>query len=211
MSERAGRWFVALQVEMAIPDPEPPGKGVAGVDLGVLPTTSVSDGRCVENPRALKQGLTKLRRLQRRSSRRQNGSANRKKAVQQLAQAHLQVANSRKDALHQAASRLAKTRSAIVLEDLNVSGMLKNHCLAPAIADAGLSEFRRQLGDKGKGSGCEVLIADRDYPSSKRCSRCGQLKPDLALNEREDHCQYCGLVMDRDLNAAINLEQLLHP
>ena len=211
VSERAGHWFIALQVEMEIPDPEPLGKGVAGVDLGVLRTASVSDGRCVENPRALKQGLTKLRRLQRRSSRRQNGSANRKKAVQQLAQAHLRVANIRKDALHQATSRLAKTKSAIVLEDLNVSGMLKNHCLAPAIADVGLSEFRRQLGDKGKGSGCEVLIADRDYPSSKRCSRCGQLKPDLALNEREDHCQYCGLVMDRDLNAAINLEQLLHP
>ena len=96
-----------------------------------------------------------------------------------------------------------------MLEDLNVSGMLKNHCLAQAIADVGLSEFRRQLGYKGKWHGCEVLIADRYYPSSKRRSRCSQVKPDLALNEREYHCEYCGLVMDRDLNAAINLEQLL--
>ncbi len=210
VSERAGRWFVSVQVEMEIPDPEPTEKDVAGVDLGVLHMATVSDGSCVDNPSALKQGLTKIKRLQRRVSRRQKGSANRKKAVRQLARVHFHVANIRKDALHQATSRLAKTKSAIVLEDLNVSGMLKNHHLAQAIADVGLSEFRRQMSYKGGWYGCEVLIADRFYPSSKRCSGCGQVRPDLTLNEREYRCEYCGLVIDRDLNAATNLEQLLY-
>ena len=210
VSERAGHWFVSVQVEMGIPDPEPLEKGVAGVDLGVLHMATVSDGSCVDNPRVLKQGLAKIKRLQRRVSRRQKGSANRQKALRQLAQAHFRVANIRKDALHQVTSRLAKTKSAIVLEDLNVSGMLKNHILAQAIADVGLYEFSRQLSYKGKWYGCEVLIADRYYPSSKRCSRCGQVKHDLAMSERDYRCEHCGRVIDRDLNAAINLEQLLY-
>ena len=210
MSERAGRWFVSVQVEMEISDPEPLEKDTAGVDLGVLRMATVSDGNGVDNPHALRQALTKIKRLQRRVSRRQKGSANRKKAVQQLARAHYRVANIRKDALHQATSRLAKTKSAIVLEDLNVSGMLKNHHLAQAIADVGLYEFRRQLSYKGEWYGCEVLVADRFYPSSKRCSDCGQIKPGLTLSEREYRCEYCGLVIDRDLNAAINLEQLFY-
>ena len=208
--ERGGRWFVSVQVEMEIPDPEPVEKRAVGVDLGILRMATVSDGNGVDNPRALKQGLTKIKRLQRRVSRREPGSANRKKAVRQLARAHYRVANIRKNALHQATSWLAKTKSAIVLEDLNVSGMLKNHRLAQAIADVGLYEFRRQMSYKGGWYGCEVLIAKRYYPSSKRCSGCGQVKPDISLNEREYRCEYCGLAIDRDLNAAINLEQLLY-
>jgi cytidyltransferase-like protein len=91
-----------------------------------------------------------------------------------------------------------------------VLASLKNHRLAQAIADVGLYEFRRQMSYQGGWHGCEILIADRFYPSSKRCSGCGQVKPDLMLNEREYRCEYCGLVIDRDLNAAINLEQLLY-
>jgi putative transposase len=210
VSERAGRWFVSLQVEMEIPDPQPVEKGTAGVDLGILRMATLSDGERIDNPRALKQAQTKLRRLQRCVARRQTGSANRKQAVRQLARAHNRVANIRKEAVHQATSWLAKTKSAIVLEDLNVSGMLKNHHLAQAIADVGLHEFRRQLTYKGKWYGCEVRIADRYYPSSKRCSSCGQVKPDLALSERLYRCAYCGLEIDRDWNAALNLEQLLY-
>ena len=182
VSERAGHWFVSVQVEMEIPDPEPVEKGTAGVDLGVLRMATVSDGKCVDNPRALKRepeasssGIAapriSTREGQRQLARRRCGK---------LARAHYRVANIRKDALHQATSWLAKTKSAIVLEDLNVSGMLKNHHLAQAIADVGLYEFRRQLGYKGKWYGCEICIADRFYPSSKRCSGCGQVKPELA-------------------------------
>ena len=210
VSEKAGRWFVSVQVEMDIPDPEPMEKPAAGVDLGINRMAQVSDGEYFENPRALKQSLTKLKRLQRVVSRRQKGSANRKKAVRQLAKAHFRVANIRKDALHQATTFLTKTKSAIVLENLNVSGMAKNRHLAQAVADVGMYEFRRQMTYKGAWYGCEVLLADRFYPSTKRCSQCGQVKESIGLDEREYHCCGCGLLLDRDLNAALNLEQLLY-
>jgi putative transposase len=218
VSEKAGRWFVSLQVEMEVPDLVIEEKPVVGVDLGINRMAQVSDGTCFENPRALKHSLTKLKRLQRVVSRRQKGSANRQKAVRQLARAHFRVANLRKDALHQATTFLAtlapparagETKSAIVLENLNVSGMMKNHHLAQAIADVGLYEFRRQLEYKGQWYGCEVLLADRFFPSTKRCSQCGNKKA-IRLNERVYSCEHCGQVMDRDLNAAINLEQLLY-
>jgi len=209
VSEKGGHWFVSLQVEVEIPDPVMDGKPVAGVDLGVSRMAQVSDGTYFENPRALKRNLIKLKRLQRVVSRRQKGSANRQKAVRRLAKAHLQVANIRKDALHRVTTLLTKTKSAIVLENLNVSGMMKNHHLAQAIADVGMYEFRRQLQYKGQWYGCEVLLADRFFPSTKRCSQCGNEKA-VDLAERMYCCEYCGQLMDRDLNAAINLEQLLY-
>jgi putative transposase len=210
VSEKAGRWFVSVQVEMEIPDPEPVERGVVGVDLGILRLATLSDGTAVENPRALKKSLAKLKRLQRKVSRCQKGSANRKKAVQRLARAHYRVANIRKDALHQITSRLAKTKSVVVLEDLNVKGMLKNHCLAQAIADVGMAEFKRQMTYKGQWYGCKVVVANRYYPSSKRCSSCGCEKKELHLSEREYRCENCGHRLDRDLNAAINLEQMAY-
>ena len=194
---------------MEIPDPVVAEKPVAGVDLGINRMAQVSDGTYFENPRALKSALTKLKRLQRVVSRRQKGSANRRKAVKQLAKAHFQVANLRKDTLHQATTFLTRTKSAIMLENLNVSGMMKNHHLAQAIADVGMYEFRRQLQYKGQWYGCEVFLADRFFPSTKRCSQCGNEKA-VSLAERVYCCEHCGQVMDRDLNAAINLEQLLH-
>ena len=209
VSEKAGRWFISLQVEMEIPDPLPAQKPVAGVDLGINRMAQVSDGSYIENPRALKQALAKLKRLQRVVSRRQKGNANRRKAVRQLARAHYRVSNIRKDALHQATTWLAKTKSAIVLEDLNVKGMMKNHHLAQAIADVGLYEFRRQLQYKGSWYGCDVLLADRFFPSTKPCSQCGHER-EISLAERVYRCEMCGLVLERDLNAAINLEQLLY-
>lgn len=209
VSEKAGRWFVSLQVEMEILDPLPSGKPVAGVDLGIDRMAQVSDGMYFENPRALKRALASIKRLQRVVSRRQKGSANRQKAVRRLAKAHFRVSNIRKDALHQATTLLAKTKSAIVLENLNVSGMMKNRHLAQAIADVGMHEFRRQLQYKGAWYGCEVCMADRFFPSSKRCSQCGH-EQEISLAERVYSCEACGLVMDRDLNAAINLEKLLY-
>jgi putative transposase len=194
---------------MEIPDPAMDDKPVAGVDLGINRMAQVSDGTYFENPRALKSALVKLKRLQRVVSRRQKGSANRQKTVRQLAKTHFRVANIRKDTLHQATTLLTKTKSVIVLENLNVSGMMKNHHLAQAIADVGMYEFRRQLQYKGQWYGCEVLLADRFFPSTKRCSRCGNEKA-VDLAEREYGCEHCGQSMDRDLNAAINLEQLLY-
>lgn len=208
VSERAGRWFVSVQVEMDIPDLRAIEKPVVGIDLGILAMATVSDGTRIENPHALKRDLRKIKRLQREVSRREKGSANQEKARQKLAQAHLRVANVRKDALHQTTSLLARTKSAVVLEDLNVSGMMKNHHLAQAIADVGFHEFRRQMVYKGQWYGCQVILAPRFYPSSKRCSHCGHIKVEMNLSERIYICDHCGLMIDRDLNAAINLEQL---
>jgi putative transposase len=207
VSEKAGRWFVSLQVEMELPDPAWEAKPVVGVDLGINRMAQVSDGSYFENPRALKRNLTKLKRLHRMVSRRRKGSANRRKAVKQLSKAYARVGNIRRNALHQATTLLATTRSAIVLEDLHVSGMMKNHRLAQAIADVGMYEFKRQLLYKGEWYGCQVLLADRFYPSTKRCSACGAVR-EIGLQERQYHCPVCGLTRDRDLNAALNLEQL---
>jgi putative transposase len=208
VSEKGERWFVSLQVEMEIPDLEPLHKPAVEVDLGITTLATISDGEKIENPRALKNGLRKIKRLQRTVSRRQNGIANRRKAVKQLAKAHLRVGNLRKDTLHKTTSHLTKTKSVVVLENLNVSGMLKNPQLAQAIADVGMYEFRRQLEYKGAWYGCEVRVADRYYPSTKRCSKCGQVKSVMGLDEHQYRCESCWLVMDRDLNAAINLEQV---
>ena len=179
VSERAGRWFVSVQVERDIPDPKATYKPVAGVDLGTLALATISDGTRIENPHALQSSLRQIKRLQRVVSRRKKGSANREKAVRHLARAHLRVANVRRNALHQVTSLLATlapaasaggTKSAVVLENLNVSGMVKNHHLAQAILDVGFYEFRRQMTYKGQWYGCQVILADKYFPSSKRCS-----------------------------------------
>lgn len=208
VSERAGRWYVSIQCETEISDPRQDDKPVCGVDLGIKTMAVVSDGTVFENPKALKKSLVKIKRLQRMVSRRKKGSKNRRKAVAQLAKAHEKVANIRKNALHQATSLLAKNKSVIVLEDLNVSGMMRNHNLAQAIGDVGFYEFRRQLQYKGEWYGCEIVLADRFFPSSKTCSCCGAIKPALGLGERTFYCEVCGYEIDRDLNAAINLENM---
>ena len=169
---------------------------------------TLSDGDVIANPRHLKRRLKKLKRLQRVVSRRQKGGKNRKKAVRKLARLHRQIKNQRSNTLHQVTTRLAKTKSVLVIEDLNVSGMLKNHHLAQAIGDVGFYEFKRQLLYKASWYGSRVILADRWEPSSKRCSGCGWVDEDLTLSDRTFHCEQCGLVLDRDLNAAINLAQL---
>jgi putative transposase len=131
-----------------------------------------------------------------------------KKSVRKLAKQHRQIKNQRRNTLHQVTTRLAKTKSILVIEDLNVSGMMKHHRLAQAIGDVGFSEFKRQLLYKACWYGSRVILADRWEPSSKRCRRCGWVDADLTLSDRTFHCEQCGLELDRDLNAAINLEQL---
>ena len=205
VSEQAGHWYVSLQVEEEQVVPENTGP-VVGIDLGVKSLATLSDGTVIPNPRHLKRRLKKLKRLQRVVSRRQKGGKNRKKAVRKLARLHRQIKNQRRNTLHQVTTRLAKTKSVLVIEDLNVSGMLKNHHLAQAIGDVGFYEFKRQLLYKASWYGSRVILADRWEPSSKRCSGCGWIDADLTLADRTFHCQQCGLILDRDLNAAINLD-----
>jgi putative transposase len=207
VSEQAGHWYVSLQVEEEQAVPENTGH-VVGIDLGIKHLATLSDGEVIPNPRHLKRRLKKLKRLQRVVSRRQKGGKNRKKAVRKLAKLYRQIKNQRHNTLHQVTTRLAKTKSVLVIEDLNVGGMLKNHHLAQAIGDVGFTEFKRQLLYKASWYGARVILADRWEPSSKRCSGCGWIDADLTLSDRTYSCEQCGLVLDRDLNAAINLEKL---
>jgi putative transposase len=207
VSEQAGHWYVSLQMEQEHVIPENTGP-VVGIDLGVKHLATLSDGEVIENRHYFKRRLKKLKRLQRMVSRRKKGGKNRKKAVRKLAQLHRKIRNQRRNILHQVTTRLAKTKSVLVIEDLHVVGMLKNHRLAQAIGDVGFSEFKRQLLYKAAWCGARVVLADRWEPSSKRCSRCGWIDADLSLADRVYHCEQCGLLLDRDLNAAINLEQL---
>ncbi len=212
ISEQAGRWYVSICVHAEQKEAEPATGPVIGVDLGIKALAACSDGTSYENPKALRKNLKKLKRLSRQHSRKVKGSKNRKKAQRKLARMHARIANIRKDALHQATSSIvAKTKpseerpSCIVIEDLNVSGMLKNRKLSRAIADVGLYEFRRQVTYKAAQAGCAVKIVSRWFPSSKTCSSCGTVKETLDLSERVFVCEDCGYVADRDYNAAKTL------
>jgi putative transposase len=207
ISEQAGRWYVSICVHAEQKEAEPATGPVIGVDLGIKALATCSDATSYENPKALRKNLKKLKRLSRQHSRKVKGSNNRK-----LARMHARIATIRKDALHQATSSIvAKTKpseerpSCIVIEDLNVSGMLKNRKLSRAIADVGLSEFRRQLTYKAARAGCKVKVVSRWFPSSKTCSSCGTVKESLDLSERVFVCEDCGYVADRDYNAAKTL------
>jgi putative transposase len=211
VTEQAGRWYVSVLVEQEHIVPANNGP-VVGVDLGVKTLATLSDGTTEPNPHHLKQCLKKLKRCQRAVSRKQKGGCNRRKAVRRLANLHRQVAHQRANTLHQFTSRLAKTKAVVVIEDLHVSGMLRNHHLAQAIGDVGFHEFRRQLSYKAAWYGCQVVVASRWEPSSKTCSGCGWVDEELALGDRTFHCRNprgpCGRVPDRDLNAALNLAKL---
>jgi putative transposase len=205
---QADRWFCSLTVEVDRPDPVPVSGPVVGVDRGIHTFAVCSDGTSIENPRALERGLRTLRRRGRAVSRKQRGSRNRARAVLALARQHRRIRNQRLDALHKATTALAKTKSVIVVEDLHVAGMIRNRHLARAIADQGWAEFQRQLDHKTTWYGSRLLVVPRFYPSSKTCSGCGFVKADLPLGVRIFRCPACGLVFDRDLNAARNLARL---
>ena len=212
ISEKAGRWYVSICVHKQQAEPTQATGKVIGVDLGIKTLATCSDGCTFENPKALRKKLNKLKRTSRRHSRKQKGSQNRKKAKTRLARMHARIANVRKDALHKATSAIvARTKpeserpAVIVLEDLHVSGMLKNRRLSRAIADVGMYEFRRQIEYKAREASVQVKFVSRWYPSSKTCSDCGWIHEDLTLAERVFICQQCGVVLDRDENAALNL------
>jgi putative transposase len=211
VSEQAGHWYVSVQVaqDQAV---LAHGGPVVGVDLGVKSLATLSDGAIIPNPTFLQRRLKKLKRFHRAVTRTVKGSKNRKKAAGRLGRLYRTVAHQRANTLHQVTTMLAKTKSVIVIEDLQVSGLLKNHHLAQAIANVGFGEFRRQLTYKAAWYGSRVILADRWEPSSKTCSGCGWYDANLTLADRTFQCQNrqvpCGLVMDRDLNAAINLSTL---
>ena len=204
----ADRWYVALTVEAVRPDPAGVAGPVVGVDRGIRSFAVLSDGTRIDSPRALTRDLRRLRRRSRQVTRKQHGSANRRKAALALARHHRRIRNQRVDALHKATTALARAKSVIVVEDLHVAGMVRNRQLARAITDQGWAEFGRQLAYKTAWYGSRLLVAPRFYPSSKTCSGCGLLKRTLPPDMRMFSCEGCGLMIDRDLNAARNLARL---
>ena len=210
ISRVADRWFVSITVD--IPDvshlPKAENQGVVGVDMGVSSLATLSTGEVIDGPKPHKALLSRLQRLSRSLSRKQKGSANRKKAKAKLAKLHARIAAIRSDALHQLTSSLTRRFHTIGIEDLNVRGMVKNRHLARSIADMCFFEFRRQLEYKAAMRGGRIVVVDRFYPSSKTCSDCGHKLDELQLSVRKWTCPACGSVHDRDVNAAINLKNM---
>jgi len=204
ISREAGRWFLSIHVEGDF-QKQRTADGIVGIDLGIKTALTLSDGTSFEAPKPLKAGLRKLQRLSRRHSRKQKGSQNKKKSQLRLASHHARIKAIRRDWTHKVTTQICRENQTIVLEDLNVKGMTKNHCLARAINDIGFYEIRRQFQYKAPMYGSKVVIINRWLPTSKTCSNCGCKKDVLALSERVFHCEHCGFEIDRDLNAAINI------
>ena len=209
VSRRAGCWYASLTVEREPAAPtsvSSPKRGAVGVDLGVKHLAALSDGTVIPNPRALGTRLRALRKAQKALSRKVKGSVRREKTRTRVARLHARVADVRADALNKATTMIARNYSVVCVEDLNVAGMVKNHHLARSVSDAALGEFRRQLEYKTARNGTVLRVVDRWFPSSKTCSNCGVVKAKLPLSERTFNCDACGLSLDRDLNAAINIQ-----
>jgi putative transposase len=202
----SGRWYASIAVEAdADPEPLPSTGGQVGVDLGVTDFVVLSTGEKIPNPRHLECKARNLARYQRRMARKQRGSANRAKAKAKVARAHTKVRDARADFLHRTSTRLVRDNDLIVIEDLNVTGMVRNRSLARAISDCGWGEFRRQMEYKTAKYGRTLVVIDRWYPSSKTCSACGHLLAQLSLSTRTWQCPSCGTRHDRDVNAAKNI------
>ncbi|MCB2291785.1 transposase, partial [Clostridium sp. CS001] len=176
---------------------------------GIKEFAITSDGDFFSNPKHLKKSEKRLAKLQKDLSRNQKGSSNRKKARIKVAKIHEKIANQRNDFLHKISTKLINENQVIVIEDLKVSNMIKNHKLAKSIADVGWSEFRRMLEYKAKWYGREIMVAPSNYASSQLCSSCGNKSSQTKdLSCRTYICPVCGMIMDRDINASKNLLKL---
>ena len=203
--EPDGRWYVTFSVDTEVPEPLPGTGRAVGVDLGITDFAVTSGGERITNPRHLERKARNLARYQQRLARCRNGSANRAKAKATVARAHRKVRNARRNFLHRASTRLVRDNDLIVIEDLNVCGMVRNRRLARVISDCGWGEFRRQLEYKCQRYGRRLVVIDRWYPSGKTCSACGHLLAELSLSIRTWQCPSCGTRHDRDVNAAKNI------
>ena len=214
ISRKADRWFVSFQVNAQISDVPCKSQASTGIDLGSRKLAVLSDGTAIASIAPLKTKLRKLRRLSRKLSKKQHPrfkgdttpkSKNFIKTQNKIAKLHAKIGNIRNNALHQITTYITDNYKYIGIEDLNVKGMLSNKRLAGTIADIGLYEFRRQLEYKAKRKGCKIIVADRFFPSSKTCSRCGYINKELGSREIFK-CPSCSLEIDRDLGASVNLD-----
>ena len=215
LTQRAGRWTVSLtgvaaQLDRAERSRTSRHAIAVGVDRGITSLCVAADAHGVpfesfEGVKTLKQALCQLKAANQALARTTPGSKGRQRARARLAKTHRKVANTRRHLVHQASRTLVDRAQILVIEDLNVAGMMRNRHLARSLSDSGMGELSRQVLYKARWHGVEVRVVDRYFPSSKTCSGCGELKCDLDLSARTYSCGACGLVIDRDLNAAINL------
>jgi putative transposase len=200
----AGRWHVSIQVE-AIVEALPAVTTTVGIDMGITCLVALSTAEKVPNPQHERKDRARLALVQRRLSRKAIGSANRFKARVKVAKVHARIADRRRDILHKLSTRIVHENQVVIIEDLAIRNMVRNHSLARSIFDASWSEFRRQLEYKAAWYGRTVLAIDRWCPSSKTCSVCGWVATTMPLNVRSWVCQ-CGAIHDRDVNAARNIQ-----
>jgi putative transposase len=201
--DAAGRWFVSLLCDDTIA-PAPATVAAVGLDAGITSLATLSTGEKVTNPRHERKDRERLAKAQRELSRKAKGSVNREKARRRVAKVHARIADRRRDFLHKLSTRLVRENQTVVIEDLTVRNLLKNHSLARAISDASWTELRCMLEYKCAWYGRELVVIDRWFPSSKLCGACGTVREKLPLNVREWACG-CGAVHDRDVNAARNI------
>jgi len=202
--DAAGRWFVSLLCECPIGPLRPSGTTV-GIDAGLTSLVTLSTGEKITNPRHERRDRARLALAQRRLSRKTKGSENRARARVKVARVHARITDRRRDYLHKLSTRLVRDNQAVVIEDLNVAGMLRNHSLARAISGAAWSDLRGMLEYKCGWYGRDLIVAGRWFPSSKTCSDCGHQIGALPLSIREWVCPACGVRHDRDINAARNI------
>jgi len=175
-----------------------------GIDVGIKYAATLSTQQVFDAPKPLKQAKTKLATLQRQASKQVKGSQNQRKTYHKIRRLHTRIARIRLDFLHKLTTYLAQTFKLIKMENLNVQGMMANHKLAGAISDIGFYEFKRQLDYKCKMYGANLVLVDPWFPSTKTCSNCGT-KKDMPLSIRTFDCPACGISLDRDFNASINI------
>lgn len=203
--EPSGRWFVSLLVNDPTVEALPVTDGAVGIDAGLTSLTTLSTGEKIANPRHYRRHRRKLKQVQKSLSRKLKGSKNRHKARVKVARQHARITDSRRDFLHKLSTRLVRENQTIVVEDLAVRNMVKNHKLAGSISDAGWGELVRMLDYKCAWYGRTLVKIDRWFPSSKRCGSCGHIVESLPLAVREWECPHCHAVHDRDINAARNI------
>ncbi|WGD43502.1 RNA-guided endonuclease InsQ/TnpB family protein [Streptomyces cathayae] len=204
--DAAGRWFVSLLCEDPGVKPLPAADTAVGVDVGLDHLLTLSTGEKIANPRHERRDRTRLAKAQQNLAKKARGDgANRRKARIRVAKIYARITDRRRDSLHKLTTRLVRENQTLVIEDLTVRNMVKNHTLARAISDASWSEFRSMLEYKATWYGREVIAVDRFFPSSKLCSSCGTLQKKMPLSVRTWTCDGCGTVHDRDVNAAENL------
>ncbi len=199
-----GKYYISVLCEVKI-ETLPTLDTQIGIDLGIKEFCFTSNNTKIPNPKYLRQSEEKLKKIQKRYSKRVKGSKRKEKQRKKLFKIHEKIANQRLDFLHKLSTKLINENQVICLEDLQVKNMVKNHCLAKSISDASWSKFVELLKYKADWYGRDLVQIDKFFPSSKTCSSCGNIKKDLTLKDRVYDCGSCGALIDRDYNASLNI------